>query len=217
MRRPPEDGFALILALLALVLLTFLGLTLAATTSTELQISTNYRWSRQAYYSAEAGLEAGRAALRDMSWGTVLPAARAVAWFPSAGGLAPTPPFNVATRNLERGGCDTQGAGVGYGVVLDDGNGPWEQVEEVAGHELAGATTIWIRRRLVVEEDGSVHDDADSDVLVLTAEGVAPYTGRTGMRQSARHVLEARLRRRPTALGWDVLVESSSQGTTVCP
>ena len=45
-----QSGFALVLALLALLLLTFLGLTLAVTTSTELQIATNYRWSEQARY-----------------------------------------------------------------------------------------------------------------------------------------------------------------------
>ena len=43
-----ESGFALVLAILSLMLLTFLGLTLATTTSTELQIATNYRWSQQA-------------------------------------------------------------------------------------------------------------------------------------------------------------------------
>ena len=42
------------------MLLTFLGLTLATTTSTELQIATNYRWSQQARYNAEAGIEAAR-------------------------------------------------------------------------------------------------------------------------------------------------------------
>ena len=43
-------GFALILAILAHAP-EFLGLTLATTTSTELQIATNYRWSQQARYT----------------------------------------------------------------------------------------------------------------------------------------------------------------------
>ena len=58
--RRHEGGFALILAILALMLLTFLGLTLATTTSTELRIATNYRWNTQALYNAEAGIEADR-------------------------------------------------------------------------------------------------------------------------------------------------------------
>jgi len=71
-----EGGFALILALMALLLLTFLGLSLAALTSTELQISTNYRWSQQALYNAEAGTEIGKALLRDMNWSLIMPQAR---------------------------------------------------------------------------------------------------------------------------------------------
>ena len=53
--RRHEGGFALILAILALMLLTFLGLTLATTTSTELRIATNYRWNTQALYNAGGG------------------------------------------------------------------------------------------------------------------------------------------------------------------
>jgi type IV pilus assembly PilX-like protein len=68
-----EAGFALILAILALMLMTFLGLTLATSTSTELQIATNYRWSQQAYYNAEAGIEYGKSLLRNMNWSLLLP------------------------------------------------------------------------------------------------------------------------------------------------
>ena len=64
-----QAGFALILAILSLMLLTFLGLTLAATTSTELQIATNYRWSQQALYNAEAGLEAAKLLLAQVAGG----------------------------------------------------------------------------------------------------------------------------------------------------
>jgi len=67
------------------MLLTFLGLTLATTTSTELQIATNYRWSQQALYNAEAGLEAARIVLSGIAdpttgWATRLPAARPGTW-----------------------------------------------------------------------------------------------------------------------------------------
>jgi hypothetical protein len=210
----PESGFALVLALLALLLLTFMGLTLAATTSQELQSAINYRWSQQALYNAEAGMELGRAALRDMSWGTILPSARTLRWFPAEGGPPPTPSFSTAKRNLERGACDLTGAGAGYGVVLDDGSGPWEFVSTIAGRRLAGAVTLWIRRPLAADDDGTVADDPDSDVLILTAEGIAPYTGAGGM--GALRIVEARLRRQPGALGWNVAVERIQHGTVVC-
>src|SRR5512134_2636913 len=90
-RRSLEGGFALVLALLALLLLTFLGLTLAVTTSTELQIATNYRWSEQSRYVAEAGIEAGKIMLREtVSWENLLPAPRSVAW---TGNTAPGGPL----------------------------------------------------------------------------------------------------------------------------
>ena len=152
-----ESGFALILAILALMLLTFLGLALATSTSTELQIATNYRWSQQAYYNAEAGLEYGKSLLRNMNWTLVLPAPRmggsetnpqgktCVSSGPSAGfkcwwlnapnaippgEAAPTQvPFPGATRNYENSACDTFGGGMGYGVVLFDGStGPFENM-----------------------------------------------------------------------------------------
>ena len=74
--RRQESGFALILAILALMLLTFLGLTLATTTSTELRIATNYRWNTQALYNAEAGIEAGKRVLQTLNWDAALPACR---------------------------------------------------------------------------------------------------------------------------------------------
>src|SRR5512139_1916849 len=104
-RRAGESGFALLLAILSLMLLTFLGLTLAATTSTELQIATNYRWSLQAFYNAEAGIEAGKRVLQNVNWRAAMPAARG-SWAPPTTTPVPTtnqpvPPFAGATRNFE--------------------------------------------------------------------------------------------------------------------
>src|SRR5512139_849799 len=125
-RRRGEQGFALILAILSLMLLTFLGLTLATTTSTELQIATNYRWSQQALYNAEAGLDAARVILSSpglvdasTGWRLTLPAVRTS---PSQWviGAAP-PPIEAATgRDFHMQDCDTRG-GMGYGRVLTDG------------------------------------------------------------------------------------------------
>ena len=72
-RRDGQSGFALILAIMCLLLLTFLGLTLAASTTTELQIATNYRWSEQAFYNAEAGLEVAKAYLKVLNVNTLVP------------------------------------------------------------------------------------------------------------------------------------------------
>jgi hypothetical protein len=200
--RHREAGFALVLALLALLLLTFLGLTLAVTTSTELQIATNYRWSQQAVYVAEAGIEAGKAVLRGVNWSQVVPPARVTT--PWVGDAAPSGPATTWTstpvngaprRNFEGWQCDNKGNGMGYGVVLDETLGGsagqvYQNVSTVLGQRLNGSFTLWVRRPLYIRPDGGVTDwgaeqnlptgyspattPADDDNLVLVAEGVAP-------------------------------------------
>jgi hypothetical protein len=177
-RRSGEQGFALILAILALMLLTFLGLTLATTTSTELQIATNYRWSQQAQYNAEAGLEAGRVILAQVAdaatyWANDLYAARTVAWNQ---GAAPTPGGTSSGRDYEHASCDVRG-GVGYGKVLTNSTVRYENIDTFAGQALNGAFTVWIRRPLQIGIDGKYADLPDNDTVVLVAEGVAPYIG----------------------------------------
>lgn len=206
--RNPERGFALILAILSLMLLTFLGLTLATTTSTELQIATNYRWSQQALYNAEAGLEAARIVLSNEAdlatqWATVLPTVRPGTWLQ---GAAPGPADPIVGRDFERAACDDK-AGVGYGRVLADATTRYENVgvfPTVAGESLNGAFTIWIRRGLAVGNNGQYSDDTRLDSLVIVSEGIAPYSGPgdvfTRQRQATR-VLETRFTLGLTAAG----------------
>lgn len=184
-------GFALILAILSLLLLTFLGLTLAVTTSTELQIATNYRWSQQALYNAEAGVEAGKALLSNMNWASIVWTARAPTprgWdgvtAPSViGATAPratNDEWGNPSRNFENWECDERGNGVGFGVVLDDGSAeaPYQYKSTIFGQPLSGAFTLWVRRPTEFRPDGSLQDwDDDDDTLIVVVEGIAPYTG----------------------------------------
>ena len=180
--RRAESGFALVLAILSLMLLTFLGLPLPTTTSTELQIATNYRWSQQALYNAEAGLEAARIALANAAtanpsaqWLPVLPARRTspLSWNE---GSAPAPAeLPTATgRDFELIGCDTRG-GVGYGLVLSDGTTRYESISTFEGESLNGAFTIWVRRPLLTDNQGQFSDGpapGQDDLLVIVSEGV---------------------------------------------
>jgi len=183
-QRSDSDGFALILALLALMLLTFLGITLTTTTSTELQVAANYRWSQQAYYNAEAGIEAAKVILRRVQDATqILPVARTSTWTEYT--ASPTAPgttaiSNRATRNFESWRCDNRGNGVGYGAVVDD-NGvgsPYENVKTMFGSRMQGGFTIWVRRPLTqVKPSAGVFlltDYLGNDSVVITSEGVAP-------------------------------------------
>ena len=198
-RHGGERGFALVVAILALMLLTFLGLTLATTTSTELQIATNYRWSQQALYNAEAGLEAARIVLSGVAdiatgWTAQLPTVRPGSWLQ---GAAPAPLDPVVGRDFERANCDDKG-GLGYGRVVWDAATRYENVSvfpTVGGQTLNGAFTVWVRRPLTVNPDGTYADDTRQDALVIVAEGIAPYMGPgdafTRARQATR-VLETR-------------------------
>jgi hypothetical protein len=227
--RETEAGFALILAMLALLLLTFLGLTLATTTSTELQIATNYRWSEQALYNAEAGVEAGRILLRGITdWNTILPTARAgTTWDPftyvptsgtkGGGTTAPKTPradeWGNSSRNYEAWQCDRFGKNVGYGVVLDDSSseGPYQYKTHLFGRTLTGAFTIWVRRPGWTLTANNFETDygasnsqcpsCDDDNLVMVVEGVAPFTaGAAGVQGRAVRVIEVTLSKAvPTA------------------
>jgi hypothetical protein len=215
--RRHEGGFALILAILALMLLTFLGLTLATSTSTELRIATNYRWNTQALYNAEAGIEAGKRILQGLSWLQVLPAKRAD-WTPSAALplSAPVQPNALSgspgTRNFEMGDCDRQGNGIGYGTVLyDTTNPPFENVTIVPGFTAApalnGAFTLWVRRPIVRGAAAGTWADDDNgglnDTMILTAEGIAPYAGAASStfarNNVARRIIEVSVRKQDTA------------------
>jgi len=192
--RPGEQGFALVLAILSLMLLTFLGLTLATTTSTELQIATNYRWSQQAQYNAEAGLEAARIILSGEAnvttgWQGKLPTYRPGPWYDGS-----APPTGDATvgRDFYKITCDTRG-GVGYGKILTDATTRYEDVSSCMGETLNGAFSIWVRRNLNVDNQGQYADSDRNDALVIVSEGRAPFSGPadtfTANRQAVR-VLE---------------------------
>jgi hypothetical protein len=195
--RRQDAGFALILAILALMLMTFLGLTLATSTSTELQIATNYRWSQQAYYNAEAGIEYGKSVLRNMNWSLLLPTARMggsepgcdasgpsdgfKCWWLTTNTPAETPPVEPPpydrpdahgnpSRNFENAECDVYGGGMGYGVVIDDGGGfgPYQNVTNIPGvPPLNGSFTLWIRRDQKDNADGSFSDASEEGELDL--------------------------------------------------
>jgi hypothetical protein len=179
--RSEERGFALVLAILALMLLTFLGLTLATTTSTELQIATNFRWSQQALYNAEAGLEAARIVLSNEAdvtdgWLNQLPTQRPGTW---AEGSAPGPDaadLPGTGHDFQMRNCDLRG-GLGYGVVLEDATTRYEDVSTFEGETLNGAFSIWIRRGLEVQNDGTFADSDRNDALIIVSEGRAPYSG----------------------------------------
>jgi hypothetical protein len=205
-----SDGFALILAILALMLLTSLGIALSVTTTTEVQIAANYKWSQQALYNAEAGIQIARDMLGNRAAGGfagralsgILPARRATTWKPTdppppncdqpnAPGV-PIPVDSSATRNFENCGCDFRGHGAGYGAVLSVGGTTWENISTYGGKRLPGSFTLWIRRPLEMSQAGDWADySSDDETAVITSEGAAPFSGE-GMAAGLAFVQENR-------------------------
>jgi hypothetical protein len=174
------------------MLLTFLGLTLAVTTSTEFQIATNYRWSQQALYNAEAGLEVAKRYLRNVAgWAVFLPPAQApvtpgvaAPYCADVNYLAPGP-YGEASRTCELSNCDTVG-NAGYGIVLWDKTftTPFQNFPSFFLGAAApgvgfvsGSFTVWARRPLERDAAGNLVERPGNDQLVLTVEGTAPAAG----------------------------------------
>ncbi|MBN2371081.1 MAG: pilus assembly PilX N-terminal domain-containing protein [Vicinamibacteria bacterium] len=172
---------ALILALMSLIILTFLGLTLAASTSTELNIAMNNRLSRQAYYNAEAGLAVGRWALSQVpDWSTILPVQRP-SWILGTSPIKCAP--ETGTRDCESQLCDENGSGMGFGRVLRAPGVAGNLYQDVTivtglgGLSVNGAFTLWVRRDLQMDETADpplIWDNVDHEQLILLSEGVAP-------------------------------------------
>ena len=77
-----DKGSAFVISILVLFVLSVLGLALMLTTSTEKDISINYRWGEQAFFNADAALEYGKNvlasyALVSSDFSAILPPARA--------------------------------------------------------------------------------------------------------------------------------------------
>lgn len=212
--RAQEGGFALILAILSLLLLTFLGLTLAATTTTELQIAANQRWGQQARYNAEAGLQAAQIILRDIAnqdAGSLALAVHQVQpppnekWTDSAPlpptATPPPPPrpgpaidlSGAPARQFENHDCAAHNGRAGYGNVLADRTGTilYQNVTNLFGQNLNGSVTIWVRRPLQPNPDGTIQHDGTASRIVVTAEGTAPYVGDAAVATSLRRRQQA--------------------------
>jgi hypothetical protein len=225
--RRNEAGFALILAMLCLMVLTFLGMTLATTTSTELQIATNYRWSQQALYNAEAGIELGKRFLRQfevremvgdprVAFPTNEMASPPSDWTLNRPGADGEPTRNWENQECDSGGPNLVGGGVGYGNVFDHPSfaAPMQNASVFFGQQLNGTFTLWIRRALELETAGGTNDLQDSFTrIIFTAEGTAPYLGAQQLPNRAVRFLTVEVERTEPGECGDYAGQSGSGAT----
>jgi hypothetical protein len=114
--RRGEQGIALIVALMAMLLMTALGSALILTTSTETKISNNFRFTSEAVYAADAGLERSLDDLLTIpDWNTLLTGVSTSAFIDGAPGTRELPDgtsFNVTEvvnfANCSKVTCSSQ-------------------------------------------------------------------------------------------------------------
>jgi hypothetical protein len=194
-RKANESGSAFVISILILFVLSVLGMALMLTTTTETDISVNYRWGEMAFFNADAALEYGKNilsayALRDGTLRQALPEPR------SPGEMSNKPNDGLACLDKTVPGCRDYQYVMPYGVdqsgnpinvyigrVLRDLNNQpiqYDFRQPVAGDargdidndgvmDIEGTATIWIRRPIVGDRDST-----DNNRAILTAEGTAP-------------------------------------------
>jgi hypothetical protein len=137
-----EDGIALIITMLLLMLLLALGTGLLATATVESAIATNERWSEGAFYAAEAAIQTqvDQLAQGDTD-GVVDDTDLGQGFFCRSGGRDdddPTPPEFIATIEAQ-GYSVAEGTGYGSGThfvfdvyqVTGTGTGPRNAAREI--------------------------------------------------------------------------------------
>jgi Tfp pilus assembly protein PilX len=148
-----RQGSAIIVALIILVLLTIIGITATNTSTTEVQISTNALLNNVAFYTADSGIEAGRAVL------SALKAADAGSWDILLANA--DDPDNVVEIEWNNTDCTT------LNDIIDADQG-----------RTVGPATFSLAIEDNDDLDGS--DTVDSDnTIVLISTLVAPYRNAT--------------------------------------
>lgn len=201
--RTDESGSALVISILIMLVLSVLGMALMLTTTTETDISANYRWGEMAFFNAEAALEYGKNvlaayALQDTDFRNVLPEPR---------GPSQTCQMTDSPAGCDPGACgDPRAPGCRdyqYQLDLDEGNPvgvhrilyigrvlrdfnmvnrpiQYDFRQPVAGDargDIDGDGTMDIEGTVTLWVRRPVigdHDYEGNDRAVLTAEGTSP-------------------------------------------
>ena len=215
---PAESGSAFVISILVLFILSVLGMALMLTTTTETDISVNYRWGEMAFFNADAALEYGKNvlaayALRDGDLQFALPPARTqgqifvtqdAAWgeaipetpcFPSTAGCRDYQYFVDTGPN-----ADGQYTRTYIGRVLRDVSN--RAIQYDFRQPTAGDTRGDIDNDSTADVTGTVtlwvrrpiwgdQDIATDNTAILTAEGTAPnydFAAGTGRPGSVRRL-----------------------------
>ena len=162
-----EQGSVIVMAVVILVLLTVIGISATNTSTTEVQVSTNAVLHNIAFYTADSGIAAGRAALNEIkiadagSWDRLL--------------------FNLDAADVDKKSIKWNGVDCAPNLcwTLND-------IMDAAGGRTVGPATF----TLAIEDNNDLDgdDEVDSDdTIFLTSTLVSPYRNATAtIRTSVR-------------------------------
>jgi hypothetical protein len=157
------------MAMIVLVLLTVIGISASTTSTTEVQISTNAVLHNIAFYTAESGIEAGRAALNTIkiedvgSWDKLL--------------------FN-------KDAADEDKVSIQIGGVDCDPDPCWTLDDIIDEMEPGGRTVGPATFTLTIEDNNDLDDNPEvdsDDTVFLTSTLVTPYRNATATISTTVH------------------------------
>jgi hypothetical protein len=221
-----QCGSAFVISILVLFVLSVLGLALMLTTTTETDISVNYRWGEMAFFNADAALEYGKNilalyAVADTDFINALPPARGPAEMrnaPPGGCSLSTPPCRDYQYQIEQDPTDPASPIIFIGKVLVDPRTstrvefdlrapPASMADMLLDMEMQGTVTLWVRRPIAGDRDYGWCDGCppdSNDRVILTAEGTAPnFLGAQGGRPGSLRRLEMTVRVPTTGMSGD--------------
>ena len=150
-----RQGSAVIVALIILVLLTVIGITATNTSTTEVQISTNALMNNVAFYTADSGIEAGRAALNNLK-------------------IADAGSWDNLLFNLDAADVDKQSILVNGVACVPDLCWTLNDIMDAGGGRTVGPATFTLAIEDNDDLDGNDEVDTD-DTIFLTSTLVSPY------------------------------------------
>jgi hypothetical protein len=107
----------------------------------------------------------------------------------------------VPARDFENSACALENGRVGFGTVLPNAGRTilYQNITNLLGANLNGAVTLWVRRPVRSDGTGQFFHDQSPRRIVVTAEGIAPYSGDVNLavnlrrRQQAVRLMEVSL------------------------
>ena len=150
-----QQGSVIIMAVIILALLTIIGISATNTSTTEVQVSTNAVLHNIAFYTADSGIEAGRAALNNLkiadagSWDNLL--------------------FNLDAADVDKKSIIVNGV-----ACVPDLCWTLNDILDAGGGRTVGPATFTLAIEDNDDLDGNDEVDTD-DTIFLTSTLVSPY------------------------------------------